>query len=92
MVEPGRGPPLLVEPLDDLGVARLLGREQLQGDVAVEPRVERAEDGPHAADADRLLQLEAVDPLPDLGECAAAVPPAMARRAEEPVRTVGESP
>ena len=63
VVEPGRGPALLVEPLDDLGVARLLGRQDLQGDVAVELGVDGPEDRPHPADADGLLQLEDVDPL-----------------------------
>ena len=58
MVEPGRGAAFLVEPLDDLGVVGLLGREDLERDVAVEPGVERPEDRPHPADADRLLQLE----------------------------------
>src|SRR5206468_1621281 len=67
VVEPGGGPPLLVEPLDDLGVARLLGRQQLQGDMAIEPGVERAEDRPHPADADRLLELERLNPLSGLG-------------------------
>ena len=63
VVELGGGPPFLVEPLDDLDVAGLLGRQELQRDLAVEPGVMRAEDGPHPPDADRLLELERVDPL-----------------------------
>ena len=63
VVELGRGPALLVEPLDDLGVARLVRRQELQGDVPIELGVVRAEDGAHPADADRLLEQECPDHL-----------------------------
>ena len=38
VVESGRGAALLIESLDNLRIARLLGRKDLQGDVAIEPR------------------------------------------------------
>ena len=67
VVEPGRGPAFLVEALDDLGVDRLLGREDLQGDMAVELDVDGAEDRPHPAGADGLLELEDVHRSPGTG-------------------------
>ena len=48
VVEPRRGAPFLVEPLDDLGVDGLLGRQELQRDHPFEAGVLGAIDGPHA--------------------------------------------
>ena len=67
VVELGGGAGLLVEAADVLGVAGHLRRQDLQGDDAVELRVAGPQHGGHAADADRLDQLE-------VGESPAANP------------------
>ena len=58
VVELGGGAGLLVEAADVLRVGGHLRRQDLQGDEAVELRVAGPEHGRHAADADRLDQLE----------------------------------
>ena len=68
VVEPGRGAAFLVVALDDLGVDRLIGREDLERDLAVELDVDGPEDRPHPAGADRLLQAEDVDPVARHGQ------------------------
>ena len=64
VVKPRRGAPFLVKPLHRLGIVGLLGREDLQRHKAVETSVPRAENRPHPADTDRLLQLERIDLIP----------------------------
>ena len=88
VVELGGRSAFLVESLDDLGVDGLVGREQLEGDLPVELGVQGAEDRPHAAGADGLLQQERADHLARAGAAAssagrAAWAPA-SRRAELP--------
>ncbi len=68
VVEPCGGPAFLVVALDDLGVARLVGRQDLERDLTVELGITRAENGPHPPDTDRLLELEDVDPLARCGQ------------------------
>jgi hypothetical protein len=63
VVELGRGSSLLVEPADHFPVGRLVGRQELERDEAFELRIERPEDGPHPAGADRFLEPEGVDQL-----------------------------
>ena len=63
VIELGGGAAFLVESLDDFRVRGLVGGEQLEGDLAVELGVEGAEDRPHPADADGLVEAERVDHL-----------------------------
>ncbi len=70
VVEPRRRPPLLVKPRDDLGVAGLIGRQELERDLAVELGVEGAKDRPHPAHADRFLEQKRVDEVAGAGRTA----------------------
>ena len=54
--EPGGGQRLAAEARDEARVLREVLGEQLHGDVALEPRVEREPDGRHAADAEAALE------------------------------------
>ena len=58
VIELGRGPRFLVKAADVLRIAGHLRRQDLQGDDAIELRIARPQYGGHAADADRLEQLE----------------------------------
>ncbi len=55
VVEPGGGLRLLLEPRDDLGVARELRRQHLDRHLALEREVVGEEDGAHAARAEQPL-------------------------------------
>ena len=62
MIELGGGAGFLVEALDVFGVHGQVRRQDLQGDAAVELGIAGAQHGRHAADADRLEQLEVGQP------------------------------
>ncbi len=79
VVELGGRSALLIEPLDDLGVVGLVGRQELERDFAVELGVVRAEDGAHPAGPDRFLKHERVDDLAGLGQRDRRPPPAQPR-------------
>ena len=53
VIEPRDGARFALEPLAAVGLSRDVFGQDLQGDVAVQPRVPRAEHFPHAAGADR---------------------------------------
>ena len=63
VVEACGGAPFLIEPLHDLGVVRLFGREDLQRNLPIKPLIERPENRPHATDTDRFFDQESIDPL-----------------------------
>src|SRR5207237_427748 len=66
--ELGGGTALLVKPLDDVPIGGLVGRQELEGDVAVELGIECAEDRSHTAGADGFLEAEGLNELADLGQ------------------------
>jgi hypothetical protein len=63
MLEPGGGPGLAKEPLDGLGVLLKLAVRDLEGDVAVERRVQGTVDSATGAGTQTLLDEEAADLL-----------------------------
>ncbi len=83
VVEPGGGLRLLVEAAHVLRVGRHLRRQDLQRDLAFELHVARPQHRRHAADADRLDQLE-------MGEPPAAQAVAEALRAGASLAEVGD--
>ena len=92
VVEPRRVLRLAAEPLDEAGVARELGEEDLDRDLAVELPVARQEDVGHAAPRDRPLDLVAVrEDVSDLGHREITVPRASPRRRRMVVCGIGGS-
>src|SRR6185503_15032517 len=85
------GAGLAPEALDVLLVLAVLGVEDLQRDVALEERVERAVDGRHPAGADDVLQLVATadQVLPHLHQPTV---PAAAESRTSPARTRARLP
>ena len=61
VIEPGGRSPLLVEPRDNLGITSLIGRQELQRDLAVELGVQGAVDRTHAPHADRFFEQEPIE-------------------------------
>ena len=72
VVERGGGLGLLAETRGEVGVAQVLGTEQLEGDVAAEPGVVGAVDGRHPAAAKELDQ--AISTAQDLSDLRQVVP------------------
>src|SRR5262249_7731060 len=64
MVQRGDGPGLLFEPSQPIGIARVVGGEDLQRDVAAETRVPRAIDLAHAPGPHGRHDLVWPDPVP----------------------------
>jgi hypothetical protein len=62
VVEPAGGARLELEAAEAVGVASELRRQNLDRHVAPQPRVARAEDFPHAADAHRREDLVGAEP------------------------------
>jgi hypothetical protein len=58
--EPGGGERLAAEARDEARVVGQVLGQELDGDVALEPRVERELDGRHAADAEAAVEAIAV--------------------------------
>ena len=88
MIEPGGRSSLLVEPLDDLGIGRLIGRQQLERDMTIKLHVEGSERRAHAAHADRVFEHERSHNLAGPGQRGRR---ALLRRLEPANRTAGRA-
>ena len=61
VVEPGRRPSLLIKPLHDLRITRLIERQELDSHVPIKLRIVSPEDRAHAPGSDRLFEEEGAD-------------------------------
>ena len=61
VVEPGRRPSLLIKPLHDLRITRLIEGQELERHVPIKLRVVSPEDRTHAPGSDRLFEQEGAD-------------------------------